>query len=468
MATALLFSLLAAFSAALAPTNPVGPSLQQDPKLTNQWCTERDLVLVDAAQRHYDVALWCWQVGLRPQATSEVLYSLAVSDGRFRPAKTVLAKMRELEGEDWKKEPPRSSPTLLRDHAKRIAKAKEQDLRDHLKLAQWAAGKKLDEEARAVYERLLQREGAPLELDAQGCLRIGKSVIRADYSKAIHDAAVVINGRRYLRDEFLRALPEVGAIFEAGSEALRVRSTLGAENAEHLHALGLTLLPLLEQDLGGRPTERMELFVLARRADYEQYLSSAGLARFAFGSGVADRKTYTAVVCAEAADLDALALHELTHLFQYGITRAILPDWYSEGLAETFGGQGTFRRAGEALEVGGMLAPERRALLAKPEALLPLDELLTADASALFPDRGWLFYAESWAFLRFLRTEAGADVAARFRRWEQTCTGAALGADAADLRAGDPSAARALFATTFAAELASLEPRFREYLASLR
>lgn len=467
MVAALVLSLLAAFAAALHPTSPGRPSPQENSALTNQWCVERDLVLVDAAQRHYDVALWCWKVGLRPQATSEVLYSLAVSDGRFKPAKSVLAKMRALESEDWKKEPPRPSPTLLRDHAKRVAKAKEQDLRDHLKLAQWAAGKKLDEEARAVYERVLQREGAPLELDAGGCLRIGKSVVRADTSQAIHDAAVVINGRRYIRDEFFRALPEVGSVFEAGSDVLRVRSTISAENAEHLHALGLALAPLLEQDLGGRPTERMELFVLARRADYEKYLSSAGLARFGFGGGVADRKTYTAVVCAEGADLDALVLHELTHLFQYGITRAIMPDWYGEGLAETFGGQGTFRFSGGALEVGGMLGPERRTLLASPERLMPLGELLGADAPALFPDRGWLFYAQSWAFLRFLRAEAGPDAAERFRRWERTCTGAALGADAADLRAGDPSATRALFEATFGAELATLEARFREYVASL-
>ena len=207
--------------------------------------------------------------------------------------------------------------------------------------------------------------------------------------------------------------------------------------------------------------------MLSRRVDYDLYLEKAALKRFAFGAGVADRKTYTAVVCAEGADLDALALHQLTHLFQYGVTRAIMPDWYAEGLAESFGGRGTFTFAGGTLEVGGMLGPERRGLLAKPVQLLPLGELLSADAAALFPERGWLFYAESWAFLRFLRTHAGPDVAEHFRRWEQTCMGAALGADAADMRAGDPSAARALFEETFGAELRELETRFRTYVASL-
>lgn len=466
MAAPGLLALLVACSA-IAPAPPLTAGPQANDALTNQWCVERDLVLVDAAQRHYDLALWCWSVNLRPQATSEVLYSLLVSDGRFKPAKAVLAKMQKLEGEDWKKDAPRPSPAILRDHHKRVSKAREQDLRDHVKLAQWAAGKKLDEEARAVYERVLQREGAPLELDAQGCLRIGKTAIRADYSKAIHDSGVLVNGRRYVRDEFFRSLPEVGSVFEAGSDELRVRSTLGAENATHLHELGLALVPQLEKALGGRPTERMELFVLSRRVDYDLYLEKAALKRFAFGAGVADRKTYTAVVCAEGADLDALALHQLTHLFQYGVTRAIMPDWYAEGLAESFGGRGTFTFAGGTLEVGGMLGPERRGLLAKPEQLLPLGELLSADAAALFPERGWLFYAESWAFLRFLRTHAGPDVAERFRRWEQTCMGAALGADAADMRAGDPSAARALFEETFGAELRELETRFRTYVASL-
>jgi hypothetical protein len=458
-----LLAIALALLISLAP-----PQKQRTDALVNEWCTQRDLVLVDAAQRHYDVALWCWKVGLRQQATSAVLESLSVSDGRFRPAKSTLAKMRALDDADWLKDVPRPSPTVLRDHAKRVARAKEQNRRDHLRLAQWAAGKGLDDEARAVYERLLQREGAPLLLDPQGCLHIGNTVVRPDFSRTIYDAAVDINGRRYLRDEFLRALPDVGSIFETGSDELRVRSTLSRENAEHLHQLGLALVPLLEAELGGRPGERMELFVFARRASYDSYLVSAGLTRFQHGSGVADRKTYTAAVCAEGTDLDALALHELTHLFQYGISRATMPDWYSEGLAETFGGQGTFRWNGKELEVRGLLTPERRALLDGGAKLLPMAEFLGSDAASLFPDRGWLFYAQAWAFVRFLRSEAGAETGDRYRRWERTCNGAALGADEADLRARDPSAARELFEATFAPDLGSLEQRFREYVASLK
>jgi hypothetical protein len=348
-----------------------------------------------------------------------------------------------------------------------VRAAKDKDVREHLELARWAVGKQLDAEAQAVYERLLQREGAPLELDEKGCLRIGKSVIRADFSQALYDAGVTIDGRRYVRDAFLRALPEVGAIFEAGSDALRVRSTVGAEHARQLLALGLGLFPHLERDLGGRPTRRMELFVMSRRSDYERYLETAGLTGYGYGSGVADPSTFTAVVCAEGLEIDALALHELTHLFQFGISRAILPDWYEEGLAETFGGRGTFRLDGAKLEVGGELAPDLLALLAAPAQLLTLDALLAADAAALFPDRGWLFYAQSWAFLRFMRSAAGADVAERFERWERTCIGAALGADETDVRAGDPTAARTLFAATFGGELGELEARFRDYVAAL-
>jgi len=443
------------------------PPAQDAGALASEWNRRRDLVLVDVAGRHYDVGAWCWKVGLRPQATSEMLGALALSDGRYRPAKSALAKMRNFDDDDWKRDMLTPTATLLVSFEKRVERAKDQDRRDFLELAQWAVKKKLDEEARGVYEGLLQREGEPLELDEKGCLRVGRTPVPEGISKALFEAGVDINGRRYLRDEFLAALPAVGAVFESGSEALRVRSTVGAADAERLHALGLALLPHLEARLGGRPGARPDLFVFARRSNYDAYLEAAGLGRFRYGSGVADRKTNTAALCAEGVSVEALALHELTHLYQYGLTRAILPDWYSEGLAETYGGPGTYRLDGKTLEVGGMLDRERLALLSDPETLFPLRRLLELDAGTAFSERGWLFYAQSWAFLRFLRTAAGPDVAQRLARWEAACTGAALGADETDVRAGDPTAARALFTATFGAELDALEVAFRAWVAAL-
>jgi hypothetical protein len=100
---------------------PLAALRAQDSELLEEWALQRDLVLVDAAQRHYDVGLWCWEVGMRAQATSAMLYSLEVSDGRFSRAKKTLAKMRALESDDWKKEPRRPNTALLRDHERRGA-----------------------------------------------------------------------------------------------------------------------------------------------------------------------------------------------------------------------------------------------------------------------------------------------------------------------------------------------------------
>ena len=458
--TGTLCSLLAGFLALVAA--------QAEGKLAGQWRTQRDLTLVDVAGRHYDVGAWCWKNGLKPQGTSQMLFALALSDGRYRPAKKALATMRRVDDAAWERDLLSPKATLLRSYAKRLKRAKEQDRRDFLELARWATKKKLHEEARAVYERLLSAEGGLLELDSKGQLRVGKATVPAEYSGPIHAAGVEMNGRRYLRDEFLATLPDVGEVFEAVSDELRVRSSLDAENAARLHAMGEALFEVLANELGGRPGERCDLFVFARRSDYDAYLDAAELTRFRYGSGVADRKTNTAAVCAEGiADLDALTLHELTHLFHFGLTRAVLPDWYAEGLAETYGGAGTFEWDGERLETGLRLGADHRVELSDPDSLLPLATLLTADAPSAVSEHGWLFYAQSWAFVRFLRKGAGPEVAARFRLWEIKCTGAALGADHTNPRAHDPNAARELFDATFGGELETLEEGFRDFVAEL-
>jgi hypothetical protein len=443
-----------------------------DDKLVAAWRYKRDVMLVECAQRHYDLAKWCWVMTLRAQSATELLVSLEVSLGRFRPAKTELEAVRKFNDENWKKLAKPPNPTLLRNYESRAKTAREQDARSHIELAQWAYAQKLTDEARAVYDLLLKRSGRPLEVDADERLRLPSGVVPADISKTILASAIEINGKRYLRDEYLQHLPDVGAIFEVQSETLRVRSPISAELVAHLHALGTALSPLMESDLGGRPTQRMELFVFATRSTFEAYLESAGLATFKSGSGVADRKTYTAVVCAEGADMDALVIHEIAHLYQYGVTRGVMPDWYSEGFAETYGGNGSFTWNGKELKVGGILSPQRLALLADPSKLYTIQALFAAHAPALWDaadkESALRFYTESWALMRFFRNHAGPETGARFARWESMCAGAAVGAQAEDLRARDPAAAQALFAEVVAADLSDIERRFREYVAALK
>src|SRR5262249_9718447 len=137
------------------------------------------------------------------------------------------------------------------------------------------------------------------------------------------------------------------------------------------------------------------------------------------------------LICGEGLadpELQAVALHELSHLFFYGTAPAFLPDWYAEGFAETFGGQGTFTWDGKALQTGGLF--DRRPIDGLRKAPLPLRELLAADASRLLAtdhDKGMRFYTESWALQRFLRGEKTA-WQGRFRQWEAQCRGAVLGA----------------------------------------
>ena len=48
-------------------------------------------------------------------------------------------------------------------------------------------------------------------------------------------------------------------------------------------------------------------------------------------------------------------LHELSHLFWFGCAPVAMPDWYAEGFAESFGGQGTFTWDGAKLAIGGLM-----------------------------------------------------------------------------------------------------------------
>ena len=60
----------------------------------------------------------------------------------------------------------------------------------------------------------------------------------------------------------------------------------------------------------------------------------------------------TALVNGKGKDHETIlgiALHELSHLFMYGVTRSMMPSWYSEGFAETYGGAGVYEWKGATL-----------------------------------------------------------------------------------------------------------------------
>jgi hypothetical protein len=274
-----------------------------------------------------------------------------------------------------------------------------------------------------------------------------------------------------VRDDFLEKVPQVKEVHEAANDRMLVRTELGAENAADLLAICTALLPSLEEDLGGRPTRRLRLFVFRERAVYEVYCVAAELGDHKAATGLADSASFVTLVCAEGLDagtVHGVALHELTHLFQYGVTPTVMPSWYNEGRAETWGGAGSFSWDGKTLKAGGKIPAATIAPLSQDATYIPLERLLAGDALALINENrtsARVFYDEAWAFYRFLREGAGSEVAERFEQYELVCRGAALGAEAGKPHNRDAQDAARYFRQVFA-DLPALESRFRAWLAA--
>jgi hypothetical protein len=104
-----------------------------------------------------------------------------------------------------------------------------------------------------------------------------------------------------------------------------------------------------------------------------------------------------------------------------------MPDWYSEGFAESFGGQGTFAWNGKALTVGGLIRSDRLDAIQKDP--MTLAQILAGNAMNLLSqnhDKAMRFYAMSWALQRFLMT-GDNQLRKRFLDWEAKCRGELLG-----------------------------------------
>lgn len=112
------------------------------------------------------------------------------------------------------------------------------------------------------------------------------------------------------------------------------------------------------------------------------------------------RANYLVLTLDEPDKAWAVAFHELTHLI-VSQTLARPPTWFNEGIAEFYS---TLRLTDPGtVEVGHMM-PDHLARLRR-EPWIPLDELLDVSTeSSLYNegDRRSMFYAESWAFVRYL------------------------------------------------------------------
>jgi hypothetical protein len=435
---------------------------------------KRKETLVKASRRHVEVGIWCRDAGMVSQASAEFVRAVEVSEGQDAWAVKILDLMRKLDDAFWKKNNKRPGRAMLRTYENKAARAEEAFVKDRLALARWAAKKdELAEESFQEYVAVVRILDQPIVVDATGKVVVGDGPLPDAVSKRMLAEAITINEKKYVRDAFLARMPEVKEIREAECPELRVRTDGPEKEAQDLLAIARAILPLLEEDTGGRPTRRMGIYVFHKRADYEAYLDRSGLASHKAATGVADGATFVTLVCAEGLDetsLRGVALHEMSHLFQYGVTPVVMPSWYSEGFAETYGGEGTFSWDGTKIVAAGLMSKGRLEPLSTPEGFIPLEKMLSSDALTLINENrasASVFYAQSWAFRRFLRTGAGADVAERFALWEMMCRGAALGAEAGKPNGGSATPAADLFRTTFAKDLPSLEAGFKTWLKTL-
>lgn len=458
---------LVALAGGLASAGP-----DRDEVARQRFAARHRAILFEAGTERAKLGTWCRDAGLVAQATATFLRAVEESEGQNTWAVRIVDLMRKLDDKFWRAVNPHPSKAYL-DTFERKSNALDEKRGEALfKLAKdgWKGG--LEDEALGVWRDLARDTERPLRFDAKEQLELPAGAVPPEPSAKLKAAAITVNGQLYLRDAFLDLIPQVKEVREATGTRVRVRIQGAAQAPDDLLASLEALLPSLEEDLGGRPTRRMNVFVFQDRATFGTWLGAAKLGSFAVASGLADGATNTALVCAEGVPpetLRGLCMHELSHLFMYGVTPVVMPSWYAEGFAETWGGEGTFTWAGGKLVAGGPLPAASLAALGGEAGLLPLEDLLAGDALGLLAKdkaRGRTFYAQSWAFLRFLRTGASPDVQARFRLWETACRGAAFGAQAGKPREQDTGPASADFRRRFGAEVPALEKAFRAWMAS--
>ena len=448
-------------------------SLGAQQKARAEFERRRTRALAENGQRHLELGSWARDAGLVPQATSEFLLAVEVAEGKNPGALRVLGIMRSLDERFWTKKRKRPGKALLRQYTKRARKAREKDRAGRWKVARYAHGHDLDAEALREFTALVGDRDEALEVDGRGRIVLDVGAIPTDISERILAKAVKVEEQLYVQDEELPGLPDASKIHEVSTVELRVRGTIDKGRVVALHALGTALLPQLEEHVGGRPVERVKVFVFATRAEYGVYLAANAMQRYGKAGGFADYGAQQAIVCAEGCDdtgLQGLFLHELAHLYDYQVAPAAFPSWYREALAESIGGRGAFSFDGAQLTLGGAMNATRRQQLANGIDAFSVRRLLADDAGALFASdvaRAQRFYVEAWGFYEFLRTSAGEGVAARLDVWEAMCRGKAVGAQprrpGERKRTLDEREARELFEGMFGAELDDLERRFKDW-----
>jgi hypothetical protein len=381
-----------------------------------------------------------------------------------------VALLQDYDNPVWKKKHWRSPKARVNEGFRRkVAVLSERYIAVSVKIGTYAArfeGKAVHERARRHFVKALEMCGGPCELDERGRLVLGdKTRIPESCSAWLIDEELIrINDKLYLRDSMLRSVPDVDAVHEARGEHVVIRTIGNPERADALVPLMEAAREQLVQFTGQEPEQPLGLFLFPDAEQYRQYCDDSGHPNYRMASGFANNAEGFAVTY-EQPDLERVAIHEGAHLFHDFAFRSSMPSWYAEGFATTFGGGETYRWEDGRLEVDLPMARHRIAELLTPEEnLLPLQELMKGDAF-VFINRmdgsGQRFYAQAWAFYRFLRSTPEPRVRERFDTWEGFCLGAGYSEE------GQRHDAGALFDRIFGDVMSDLEEEFKAWLRNL-
>jgi len=143
------------------------------------------------------------------------------------------------------------------------------------------------------------------------------------------------------------------------------------------------------------------VFIFGDRRSFAQYCDAAlGRSDNMTGLFLSDRDGNHVLIAGNAAGVDRVVYHELTHYFLRNTVSSHVPLWFNEGLAEFYS---TFSGSKDTVDVGRPI--EDHIAWLRTQTLIPLKDLfaITHDSKEYHEgNRQGVFYAESWALVHYL------------------------------------------------------------------